>query len=78
MTLILHGQATDPGAEIKEGEKILPNKREEDRDAGGISRRANKKQELEELATDTTAEIQGCYHPRLQTSKPRREGSMCA
>ena len=72
-----HGQAADPGAETQTGEKLLPNEREEGRDAGGVGRRASEGQEREELATETTAGTQG-HGPRLQTSKPGGEGRPCA
>ena len=67
--LSLTGQAADPGAETETREKILPNETEEGRHAGGIGRRAGKRQELAELATETTAEMQDYHQPDLQTSK---------
>lgn len=78
MTLLVPpGQAADPGPEAETGEKVLANKGEEGRDAGGVGRRAREGQEHEELPTETTAEIPG-RRPRLQTSKPGWEGSVCA
>ena len=54
---------------------MLANETEEGRDAWGIGRRASERQELAELATATTGEMQDCHQPDLQTSKHGWEGN---